>query len=289
MLALSGLSAWGLWRASEASEWSYFLLYVLPTLFSIVLLPLLAYRLYALRSARYVIDRDGFRLVWGIRAEDIPMQAVVLVQFASELGGRLPLPWLRWPGAVLGIRRLRDGRRVEFLAARSHPLVVIVLADKLFAISPDDPHTFLGACRGYMEMGSLTPIPSRTVYPGFLLARLWQTPAARYLVLAGLLLNLIALGRAALASITLGFGPGREPVPAVQLLLLPVLGSFFFLVDFVLGLFLFRRSDVQTTNNPWFGTLWMIPGRTMAYLVWLGGVLVSSLLLTAIILILKAG
>jgi len=288
MMALFGLGAWGLWRASEISIGLALFLYLLPVLLALILLPLLAYRLYALRSARYLVERDGFHLIWGMRVEDIPMQAVIWVKPIEELGIRLPLPWLRWPGAVVGVRRLRDGRRVEFLSARSRRLVVIGLPEKLYVISPQDPQAFLQACRESMELGSLSPMPSRSVYPGFLLARVWQTPAARSLILIGLLLNLTALSWVILAiparaSITLGFGPGREPVPAARLLLLPVLSISFFLMDFFLGLWLFRRTEAQTSDHPWLGTLRMIPGRTTAYLLWLCGVIVSSLFLTAVI------
>lgn len=294
ILALLGLSAWGLLRASEASVGPVFLFYLTPALISIGLAPLLAYRVYALRGARYIMQRDGIQLLWGLRAEDIPMNTIEWVLPSNELSYRLKLPWLYWPGAVIGARNAPGGKRVEFLASRANRLVLIAAADHIFAISPEDPQAFLQAYQGFMEMGSLSPLPPRSVYPGFLLARLWQTPPARYLLLGGLLLNLVTLSIVILVApsrgqVTLGFGAGREPVPAIRLLLLPVISSFFFLINFFLGLFLFRRTESQTTDHPLTGAIWLIPGRTIAYILWSSAAVTSALFLLAVVLILQAG
>jgi hypothetical protein len=111
--------------------------------------------------------------------------------------------------------------------------------------------------------------------------------------LAGVLLNLATLILVILAApsseqITLGFGAGREPVPAVRLLLLPVISGFFFLVDFFLGLFLFRRTESQLTPAPLIGNMWLIPGHTVAYLLWSSGAVASTLFLIAVALIIQA-
>jgi hypothetical protein len=293
ILALLSLSAWGLLQAAEASVGPVFLFYLTPALISIGLVPLLAYRLYALRTARYLMQRDGMALTWGLRAEDIPMNTIEWVLPSSELSYKLRLPWLYWPGSVVGARHTSAGKRVEFMASRSRGLVLIAVADRIFAISPENPHAFLQTFQGFMEMGSLSPLPARSVHPGFLLARLWQTPPARYLLLGGLLLNLVTLVIVILAvpssgQVTLGFGVGREPVPAIRLLLLPVISSFFFLIDFFLGLFLFRRTDSQVTPHPLTGAIWLVPGRTIAYLLWSSAAVSSALFLLAVTFILQA-
>jgi hypothetical protein len=293
ILLLLGVSAWGVWQAAAADVGPVFLLYLAPALVSAGLVPLLAYRAYALRNARYIMQRDGVLLTWGLRAEDIPMDAIDWMLPSSGLGFRLALPWLYWPGSVIGTRNAPDGRRIEFLASRTRQLILIATPDRIFAISPDDPQAFMRTFQGFMEMGSLSPLPARSVYPGFLLARVFQTPSARYLLLAGLLLNLITLIIVILAvpsgeQITLGFGVGREPVPAVRLLLLPVISGVFFLVDFFLGLFLFRRTESQVTSTPLIGNMWMIPGRTIAFLLWSSGTVASCLFLLAVVFILQA-
>ena len=105
------------------------------------------------------MQRDGDTIAWGLRAEDIPMNTIEWVLPSSELSYRLKLPWLYWPGAVIGARNAPGGKRVEFLASRSRGLVLIAAADRIFAISPEDPQAFLQAFQGFMEMGSLSPLP----------------------------------------------------------------------------------------------------------------------------------
>ncbi|MEJ2600897.1 MAG: hypothetical protein P8Z00_21370 [Anaerolineales bacterium] len=69
--------------------------------------------------------------------------------------------------------------------------------------------------------------------------------------------------------ILMGFdlnGNPRDQVPAVRLMLLPVLGSMVYLVDLFLGLFFFRDER----------------NRFLAYLLWIGGVLAPLLFLIGV-------
>jgi hypothetical protein len=133
------------------------------------------------------------------------------------------------------------------------PLVFIATQGSLYAISPEDPAAFRRAYQRYAEMGSLTPLAPRSIYPTFLVSRVWNERPARYLLLAGLALSLVLLVWVSLVApgygqISLGFNPDgslREAVPAVQLLLLPLVNAFFFLTDLILGLFFYRRGDQQ--------------------------------------------
>jgi len=198
---------------------------------------------------------------------------------------------LYWPGSVLGTRRGADGKKVEYLAASIRRLIVISLPDRSLAISPDDPAAFLQSLQRYMEMGSLTPLPARSVYPSFFMARVWRAQPARYLLLAGLLLNLILLTWVLLiiparTEVTLGFGPGREPEPAVQLLLLPIISGFFYLLDAFLGLYLFRRAEGQAANPQTSISVGYFPGLILAYLLWGSGALVAGLILAGLFFIL---
>jgi len=271
----------GLWQASQASIGPIFLLSLLPILVAVVVLPVLGYRVYALRTAAYTLEREGIRLRWGLRFEDIPMTSVQWLFPARELAIHLPLPWTRWPGAVLGIRHLAGTGDVEFLAARSNDLVLIATPERIFAVSPADTSAFLNAYQRYTEMGSLTPIPGRSVYPTFLLARVWNTFPARVLLLAGLFLSLLLLVWISLAipardQIRLGFNPDGSPgiaVPAVRLLLLPLINSFFVLIDLFAGLFFFRHEESQP----------------FSYLLWGSGAITPFLFLIATFLVLKFG
>ncbi len=269
----------GLWQAGQANIGPVFLLYLLPALAAFVLAPALAYRYYELQNASYTLEREGVQLRWGLRYEVIPMESVLWVRSASELGVGLPLPRLRWPGAVVGQRYLAGAGEVEFMASRTRNLIVIATPGRGYAISPEDPQAFLAAFQRCIEMGSLAPLAARSVYPSYLLGRVWAARLGRGLILAGAGLSLGLLVWVSLAipgrvQVRLGFtpfgGPG-DTVPAVRLLLLPVLNTFFFLADLFLGLYFFRREESQP----------------YAYVVWASAALTALLFLLAVGFILR--
>jgi hypothetical protein len=307
--ALAGL--FGIYQASLASIGPAFLLALAPILAAAVGIPLLAYRFYGLRNARYLLEREGLHLRWGLRNEDIPIEYILWVYRPEDLQVTLPLPRLRWPGALVGVRRLpgagKTGRRalsqttgrsavtgshaellpggeVEFLAADARNLILVATPERVYALSPANPNAFLEAFQRCTEMGSLSPQPGRSVYPTFLLSRVWGSHIARSLTLAGGGVSLLLLTWVSLAipgheqvifGLQPGFGlgaiPGGYAVPAVQLLLLPLLNLIFFGVDFFLGLFFFRKPESQP----------------LAYLLWASSALTGVMFLAAALFILQ--
>jgi Bacterial PH domain len=270
-----------LWLVSQASIGPMFMLYLLPVLAAVIIVPILAYRIYALQTASYILEREGIRVRWGLRSEDIPMDDVLWVHPAAELSVRLPLPALRWPGAVLGKRRLAGGGEVEFLAGNFRDMLYIAMPNGGIVISPADPDRFLEIFQRFTEMGSLSPLPARSVYPAFLLARVWSSKLARVLLLTCIALGLalivwVSLSIQGRSEVHLGFQPDGspgEPVPAVRLMLIPLLNSFFFLVALFLGMLFFRRED----------------SRPLAYILWMVSLLTNLLFLLAVYFSLKSG
>jgi hypothetical protein len=287
-LAAAGVLAagavWGLWRASQAVIGPLFLLYLLPGLAAAAATPLLAYRAAALRNATYTLERDGIRLRWGLRQEDIPIDRVLWVRPLEESRLALPLPWPRWPGAILGVRSLPDGGSLEYLAAGMESLVVIATRDGWYAVSPRDRAGFLHAYQRLAEMGSLYPLPRRSVHPSFLLARVWRSRSARLLLIGGAALNLamliwVSLAAAGQESVRLG-GAGGDLVPPVRLLLLPVISGSFFFANLFLGLFFYRRGEVDISGEA--------PGHILAHILWSSALLCAALLLAGVGAILGA-
>jgi hypothetical protein len=270
----------GFWQAFQANIGPVFLFWLLPVLVSFAVVPVLAYRFYALQQATYTLEREGIRLRWGLRMEEIPIANVLWVNRASQLSAPLPLPRLHWPGGLLGRRHLAGAGEIEFMASSPKDLVVIATTVKYFAVSPENPETFLLAFQRCIEMGSLFPLQARSVYPTVLLIRVWQSKPARALLLGGGLLSLallvwVSLAIPGQAQLVFGFRPegvSGDIVPAVQLLLLPILNTFFFLTDFFLGLFYFRKEESQS----------------IGYLFWAAGALTPLLFLLAVWFILQA-
>ena len=281
ILVLLALGILGLLQAAQSPIGLEFLLYLIPVLLVSIFIPLIGYRAYALWRASYFIERDGIYLRWGLREVVIPMDVVTWVRSSQEFESGLPRPWFRWPGAVLGVRLLPDGTRVEYLAAQSNQLILISTEDGIYAISPANPEEFMLAYQRFAELGSLTPLSPHSVYPANLLRRVWASPSARYMLLGGLIVTLLLLVLVSLyvpssPQISLGFNPDGSPaskVPSVYLLLLPVLNSMFYSVNALFGLYLFRVEERQT----------------LAYLLWGSGLLTAILFIIAVVLIIKTG
>jgi hypothetical protein len=276
LLAVVGLA---LLKASQAAAGVELLVFLLLSSLAILPLPLLGYRIYALWRASYELERDGLRLRWGLRAEDIPLTEIEWVRPISDLIGRLPLPWLSWPGAVLGARKVRGLGVVEFFAADRAHLVLVGTYGKVYAISPADADEFIRIFQSVTELGSLSPIPAQSAYPDVLVSDAWRDAVGRILLISGLVLELVLLLWVTLAipgkaSISLGFtalGQPAEPGPAARLMLLPVLNTINLIFDILAGLFFFRKME------------W----KPLAYLMWSGAVISPLLLLAAVYMILR--
>lgn len=281
LVVLLAAGAFGLWQASQADVGPVFLIYLLLPLLAVILGPILAYHAYALYRASYTVERDGLRLRWGLRVEDVPMNEVLWVRPSEDMSRHLPAPLVRFPGAVLGRQNIPGLGDVEFLAVSTEGIVLVATTAKTFALTPEDPQAFLHTMRRAMEYGSLTPIRAYSVYPTFLAGRVWTEPVARGLLLAaGIFALLLFVGVSLVIpgreQIAWHFDPSGQPtelVPAVRLMLLPVLNALLLLVDVLAGMFFFRWEE----------------RRYLAYLLWGGAAVTPLLFMAAIFTILAAG
>ena len=265
ILALTG--GYFFFMATREASGLNFLLYMLVALLAFSPLPILFYRLYGLLTATYILRRDGLLIRWGLRREDIPLNQIEWVRPANELGFRLPLPWLRWPGAILGNRRGNELGLVEFMAGDTAHLILIATSQKVFAISPKDMKGFMAFFQQLNELGSLTPLEAQSVYPRVLIGRVWEDRLARILILGSLGVGLALLAAVAVSIPNLTNITWTDPggtAPAERLLLLPILGGLIWFFDLLSGIFLYRKG----------GDL-----RLAAYLIWGSSALTCLLLL----------
>lgn len=271
-LGFLGGSALSFYFALQQQGEGIFVILLLVSLALFAPLPVVSYRAYALYNASYTLGRDGLRLRWGLRAEDIPLPEIEWVRPASDLGFRLPLPPFSFPGAIIGHQRVEELGEVEYLASDSANLLLLLATPyKVFAISPEDTRGFVRAFQMTIEMGSIMPLAPYSAEPAAFARGVWDDRPARGFLVAGLVLTiallvLVGLSVPGRATVSLGFdaqGQPLEPVPAQQLLLLPVLGIFAFIANLTFGLFFYRRTD----DRPVAFILWIISAFTPALLI----------------------
>lgn len=273
-LLLAAGSAGSFLVGLEQTASGYFVALLLVSLLLFAPLPLIVYRAYSLLRAGYRLERDGLRLRWGLRAEDIPLPQIEWARRAADLAFEIPRPRIVLPGTLRGTVQVRDFGPVEYMASTRETLVLVATHGKAYAISPENPEQFLRAFQRTLEMGSLTPLASVSVLPVAYLAQVWMDRLARWVLAGGLLLALLVFAGTALViparqTVSLGFYPNGlplPPVPSEQLVLLPILGSFVYLADLAIGLFFYRREN----------------SRLVAYLMWGAALFTEALFLVGL-------
>jgi len=238
-------------------------------------IPFLGYRAYALLRSDYYIDRDSLAILWGLRVEDIPLSDIEWVRTASDLTRPLLLPRFRLPGSILGTRRHSDLGLVEFIASDTRNLILVATSKRVFAISPKDATALVRTFARATELGSLTRAASKSVYPSFVVTQAWQSSAARFLWMAGFLLNLglviwVGILIPSLSQVPIGFdafGAPNAPGSAVRLIILPLISAVMFIVGIAAGLY-FYRWEKQ---------------RPLAFVVWGSSSLCALLFLMAVL------
>ena len=273
ILVLGAAGVFFFYRATQDPVGVNFLLDMLIALVLFAPLPLLGYRLYALVNAVYILRRDGLLIRWGLRREDIPLASIEWMRPANQIGYRLPLPWLRWPGAVLGRRTVSELGVVEYLGADLAHMILVATPGRVFAISPENTKSFMATFRQVNELGSLTHLDPQSVYPRVFIGRVWEDELARWLILGSFVTGVLLLAVGGIAVPGLETIPWVEPgstAPAERLLLLPVLNGLIWIINLIFGTLLFRRGDDR---------------RTAAYLLWGTSGLTGVLLLVGSLMI----
>ncbi len=263
------------WQAFQQPGGILLVLDLLGAVVLLGLLPFVGYRGYALLNGIYSLKRDGLRIRWGLRAEDIPLSEVTWVRPATDLEVPLRMPAFSITGALLGYVDHPDLGQLEFIASDARDLVIVATVDHYFVLSPERKDEFVQRFQRALEMGTLTPMEAYSAIPAAFLRQVVLDKYGRALIPAGFgltlsLLVIVGLSISSRATVSLGYDPNGvllPPVAANRLLLLPVLGVLFYIAGTVAGVFFYRRVE----------------SRPVAWLLWTGS------LITPIILIMAAG
>jgi hypothetical protein len=267
ILLFSAGGAWGIWGISRVEVALELLPYLALIILFLATVPFLIYRLYALHRSEYILERGGIRLHWGWRTEAIPMAAIKWIHSLEDLETPPKLPFIHWPGAVVGSRRFQRGPEVEFLASNRRNLVIISAGDGYYAISPARPSTFIDTYHQLTELGSLAPIAVQSIRPSLILSEVTENKFLMAIHLCGIILCITLLIWVLSIIprrdvISMGFSPAgipREELGSIRLILFPIINTTAYLANLIMGLFLYRS-----------------PGnRDYAYILWIGSLIIG--------------
>lgn len=261
--------------AMQEQVGSFFAIFLIGSLLLLIPGFFVLYRTYALIRASYTLERDGLRLFWGLRKEEIPLSDIEWMQPAKEMNTPIHFPLFSFPGAIIGHTHSSELGSMEFMASDARKLILLGVKDKVYAISPSDPKDFLRVFKQAVELGSITPIAASSTLPATYLRQVWADKQARSLLLAGAILALTLLVGTSLlipsrTTISLGYSPDGSPLAPLQasrLLLIPVLNLLIYAVDLIGALFFFRKTE----------------NRVAALALWIGSILTSLLLSVALL------
>ena len=274
MIVLAVISVTGFYYLSRADVGSGFIIWLLVALLGFAPIPFFGYRAYSLFRANYILDRDSLALIWGLRVEDIPLNDIEWIRHINDLTHPLKMPGFSLPGGILGVRRHPDLGVVEYLASESKKILLVATAKRIFAISPNNPTALTQTFARATEMGSLTLVEAKSVYPSFVIAQAWEHTIVRFLWLSGLFLNIglfvwVSIIIPLMSRVSLGFR--AESVPSTQLIILPIVSLFLFVLGWLAGLY-FYRWDKE---------------RALAFVVWASSALTSLCFLVAVFFIIN--
>lgn len=227
-----------------------FFIYLIGIVALSLFLPVIGYRIYALYRSGYFLSRDGIRIKWGLRTEDIPIEDISWLYFQENLDSMVVFPHISLPGSVIGSRRNSSLGDVEFFASKKDELIFIGIINKTFAISPIGRDLFFQTFQDLFEAGSLFPIEAQSIHPSFLITQIFKHKPSFWMIISSVVLNLGLIFWTGIVInqqefISLGFSPygsPNEPVYSTQLILLPLISLFFLLFDFSYSLYFYRRE-----------------------------------------------
>jgi len=277
-LGLLFLSAGGTltYLAFQQANSGVMLLMLVGGLVLLVPVPILTYNAYTLVRARYILDRDGLRIRWGLRYEDIPLPEIQWVRPIGQMGYAVQTPFFTFLGILQGLIPCEELGRVEFFATSNKQTILIATSRDVYALSPQRMDLFLNSLQDAVERGSLSPISWQSERPVSFIGNAFKVKTIRYGIIAGFLLNVALITAASilmprLDSVQFGFASAsNEPVPANRLMLLPTLSLMVFVLDVAVGFFLYRKEDT----------------RGIAQIVFLSSIITPTLLLISLVFLL---
>jgi len=245
----------------------------LSVTFGFLLVGLIAYWVYGLAGASYMLDRNALIIAWGTSKQVIPTSEIERVFSGAEIEGKLNFYGGRWPGHWVGYGQLPDVGPTLFYATQPLRQQIFVVTPGLaYAISPADSERFLESLHKRMQMGPTQAMEQSSKRPSILDWAIWQDPLGLALLAAATLAFVSLLGILSLRFptlpmlIPLHFSLSGSPDrlgPRVEIFLVPLIGLLTLLINGALGGIFYRKN------------------RVASYMLWGSSILVEILVWTA--------
>ena len=230
----------------------FFLTFIVSVGF-LIPVAIVLYRIYGLIASRYQITRSAILLKWGLRSETIPLSDINWIRRPEEMTVEVPWPPLPMPGAYVGSVRTDDQSAIDFMASDVNKMIFIGTTDQIYGISPSDPELFFQGFERVLQMGTLSDAERMTIRPADWVTASYGNRIARYSLFLSLILLLllslwIGFRITATETVRLGFtaaGTPNRPIPARNILILPVLAAVFWLVNLIFGIQLYKSQSLR--------------------------------------------
>jgi hypothetical protein len=243
------------------------------------LLALLGYWLYGLLWSSFHVDRNALIIRWGATAQVVPMASITGVLSGQDAKSITYFRGARWPGMRVGYGEIEEiGPTLFFSTGPLQRQVILTTETLAYALSPDDPGSFIEATRQRLSMGPTQNVEQASRQPEFLAWSFWGDRLGLSLLLISLALLLLLFGYisaryGSLAELQpLHFDAAGQPDrwgTRAQVFTLPFIGLLALIANGGLGFLLYERE------------------RTASYLLWCGAIGVQLLVWGATLGILR--
>jgi hypothetical protein len=258
--------------ASQAISFGTFIAGV-GVLFGFALVGLIAYWVYGLADARYLLDRNALVIQWGPSQQVIPTGEIERVFTGDQIEGQVDFKGGKWPGHWVGYGASPDLGQILFYATVPPQQQILVATPGLvYGISPTNRDDFLQSLQKRLQMGPTQIVEQSSRRLSLLDWPIWRDTLGLALLSAGPLTLAALIGTVCFRFpalpllMPLHFGASGSPDrlgPRGEIFLIPLIGLLTLLINGVMGGFLYRRD------------------RVASYLLWGGSILVQLLVWTA--------
>ena len=227
------------------------------------------YRIIAISTTVYTLNRDALEIKWGLRRELIPMKEIEWMHPISDFETPLPLSFPMIRGSFYGETDIKGLGKTLFVATIPDQMVLIKLSQAYLVISPQDKDVFTEAFKQISQLGSLQQIEPESENLRMLWQRVMNDKMAKHLLIGGVISFLVLLIVAVIIVIFLSqvVWVSLETVPSSRLFLLVLIGLFFSILNTLTGLFLYLQERI---------------GRTIVYVVWGWSIMINIILALAV-------